>query len=122
VIAKVTVLCDNPAHPRGRVSTVAVYRRFPEGWEREYSMRPPAKRTRRNAEERKRRRVGAALDAGDNAAAEFAMALTAGIRPASCPDCGAGVSLSRLALEIRLEAAAVEGEAQITLCQLHGLS
>jgi hypothetical protein len=121
VNAKVIVVCDNPDHPKGRVSTVAAYRRFPEGWEREPLMRPPAKRTRRNAEERKHRRLAEAAATGDPNAIFDALAV--GGDAANCEYCGAGLDgLSRLNLEKRLETAAAQGMSRITLCQLLALS
>ena len=43
------VVCDSPKHARGKVATIAVYHRFPEGWwAGNVAMRPRPRRRRQN--------------------------------------------------------------------------
>lgn len=115
MISRVSVVCDSPQHPGGRVSTVAVYRRFPSGWEREFSFRKAPKRT--HAQEKRQRRF---LEAADPAA--LAEALAADTREPACPYCATPLAVSRLRLETELERAASSGVSTVTVCQLQQVS
>ena len=117
MIAKVTIVCDSPRHARGKEAIVAVYRRFQEGWEREYSPRSLKK-----ADERRSKLLSQAPVRGD--IHDWEAALTGDPRsgPAQCNLCGDTVRLTNLKLQMCLETLANQGVSRIGITQLHALS
>ena len=121
MIAKVTVVCDNPKHARGKISTIAVYHRFENGWERVRSMRPAPSRRSRGAEDSRNRRVAESAIRGDMNAIGAAMSSDARSVP-GCNLCGARLTLNKLQLQLALERVAAEGKSRTPLRHLQVLS